>query len=142
MSMAANLVGTHSLAELIDSSARRGAERGGLDFARVVDRVLSELEAADLHATVVTVQGPIRLVDYLTTRCIEAVVHGGDIVEPVHPDPDAQAIAAEALMEVLSIRAPQLAQEARSLPVAVWIDVATGRLPGSGKLAVTLPVMT
>ena len=57
--------------------------------------------------TIVTVQGPIRLVDYLVTRCVEAVVHGGDLVDPVEPDPDAQAVTAEALIAVLAVTAPE-----------------------------------
>jgi hypothetical protein len=28
-------------------------------------------------------QGPIRLADYLVTRCVEAVVHGCDLVDPL-----------------------------------------------------------
>ena len=87
-------------------------------------------------------QGPIRLVDYLVTRCVEAVVHGSDLVEPVKPDGVAQAITAQALFEVLSNRAPHLVQEARELPLRIWIDIATGRRPGSGSLAPAVPVMT
>ncbi|HUK73557.1 MAG TPA: hypothetical protein VLW50_33235 [Streptosporangiaceae bacterium] len=90
------------------------------------------LQAPDLSATVVTMQGPIRLADYLITRCVEAVVHGSDLVEPVSPDSVAQAITARALIEVLSLRAPRLVQQARNLPSPVWIDVATGRRPGPG----------
>ncbi len=87
-------------------------------------------------------QGPIRLADYLVTRCVEAVVHGSDLVEPVKPDSVAQAITARALIEVLSLRAPHLVHEARKLPLPVWIDVATGRRPGSGRLAAPVPVMS
>ena len=87
-------------------------------------------------------QGPIRLVDYLITRCVEAVVHGSNLVDPVNPDHVAQALTARALLEVLSVRAPHLIQEARQLPLPVWIDVATGRRPGSGSLAAAVPVMT
>ena len=140
--VAANLAGTRSLAGLIDASAREAAEAGRVDFARAVEDALPSLRAADLSATVVTMQGPIRLVDYLITRCVEAVVHGSDLIDPVSPDRVAQAITARALLEVLAVRAPHLVREARQLPLPVWIDVATGRRPGSGSLAVAVPVMT
>ena len=100
------------------------------------------MRAADLSATVVTMQGPIRLADYLVTRCVEAVVHGCDLVHPVRPDRVAQAITAGALLEALAARAPHLVREARQLPLPVWIDVATGRQPISGSLAAAVPVMT
>jgi hypothetical protein len=100
------------------------------------------LRAADLSATVVTMQGPIRLADYLVTRCVEAVVHGCDLVGPVSPDRAAQAITARALLQVLAVQAPHLVREARQLPLTIWIDVATGRRPGSGNLAAAVPVMT
>ncbi len=100
------------------------------------------MRAADLSATVVTMQGPIRLVDYLVTRCVEAVVHGCDLAGPVRPDRVAQAITAGALLKALAARAPHLVREARQLPLPVWIDVATGRQPVSGSLAAAVPVMT
>jgi hypothetical protein len=140
--VAASLAGTHSLAGLVDASAHEAAQAGKVDFAQAVDGAVPPLQAADLSATVVTMQGPIRLADYLVTRCVEAVVHGGDLVDPVHPDRVAQAITARALLEVLAVRAPRLVREARRLPLPVWIDVATGRRPGSGSLAAAVPVMT
>jgi mycothiol maleylpyruvate isomerase-like protein len=140
--VAANLAGTHVLAELIDTSAREAAKRGTVDFARAAHDALPPLRAADLCATIVTMQGPIRLVDYLTTRCVEAVVHGSDLVDPVNPDRTAQAITARALLEVLAARAPHLVHEARQLSLPVWIDVATGRRPALGDLAAAVPVMT
>ena len=97
---------------------------------------------AHLGATIETLQGSITVGDYLVTRCVEAVVHGGDLVDPVAPDPMAQAIAATALLELLAAVAPDLAAEARALPAAVWIDVATGRSLASGSLAAATPVMT
>ncbi len=142
VSLAANLAGTHSLAEFIDASAREAAELGRVDFAEALNDALPSLRAAGLCLTVVTMQGPIRLVDYLVTRCVEAVVHGSDLVEPVNPDGAAQAITAQALLEVLSHLAPDLVQEARELPLPIWIDIATGRRPGSGSLAPAVPVMT
>jgi hypothetical protein len=142
VNVAASLAGTHSLAGLVDASAREAAEAGRVDFAKAVDDAVPALRLAELSATVVTMQGPIRLVDYLVTRCVEAVVHGCDLVDPVSPDRAAQTITARALLEVLAVRAPDLFQEARRLPLPVWIDVATGRRPGSGSLAAAVPVMT
>ena len=100
------------------------------------------LRAADLSATVVTLQGPIRLADYLVTRCVEAVVHGCNLVNPVSPDRDAQAITARALLEALAVRAPNLIPGSPATLMSTWIDVATGRRPGSGDLAAAVPVMT
>ena len=142
VTVAASLAGTHSLAGMVDASAREAAEAGRIDFAEAAGEAVPPLRAADLSATVVTMQGPIRLADYLVTRCVEAVVHGCDLVDPVSPDRAAQAITAGALLEVLAVRAPHLLREARQLPLPVWIDVATGRRPGSGRLAAAVPVMT
>jgi Mycothiol maleylpyruvate isomerase N-terminal domain len=142
VTVAASLAGTHSLARLVDASAREAAEAGRVDFAKAVGEAVPPLRVADLSATVVTMQGSIRLADYLVTRCVEAVVHGCDLVDPISPDRVAQAITAEALLEVLAVRAPDLVREARQLPLPVWIDVATGRRAGSGGLAAAVPVMT
>jgi len=142
VTLPSNLAGTGGLAQVVDSSAREAAERGSIDFGRALDRVLPPLRAADLAATIDAVQGPILLVDYLVTRCVEAVVHGCDLVDPVVPDGVAQAVVADALMAVLVMRAPQLEADARALPPPIWIDVATGRSRCSGPLASTMPVMT
>jgi hypothetical protein len=142
VTVAVSLAGTHSLAGLVDASAREAAEAGRVDFAKAVGDAVPALRAADLSVTVVALQGPIRLADYLVTRCVEAVVHGCDLVDPVSPDRDAQAITARALLEALTVRAPDLVREARQLPLSIWIDVATGRRPGSGDLAAAVPVMT
>ena len=65
-------------------------------------------------------QGPVRLADYLVTRCVETVVHGCDLVDPVRPDRVAQAMTAGALLEALAARAPHLVWDARQLPLPVW----------------------
>jgi hypothetical protein len=142
MDVTANLAGTGSFGEVIDASAREGADIGKFDFARALDRALPDLLAVGLGVTISTLQGSILLVDYLVTRCVEAVVHGMDLVEPVEPDQLAQAITADALIKVLASRAPDLVSEAQRLSPPLWIDVATGRRPGSGALASALPVMT
>ena len=139
---AENLAGTKAFAELIDASAHEGAMRGKYDLRIPVERARTAVLTADLGATIETLQGSITVGDYLVTRCVEAVVHGGDLVDAVAPDPVAQAIAATALLELLTAVAPDLADEARALPVAVWIDVATGRSRASGPLASAVPVMT
>ena len=90
---------------MVDSSARDAAARGRIDFGPALDRVLPPLQAADLAVTIEAVQGPILLVDYLVTRCVEAVVHGCDLVDPVAPDGVAEAVAADALLSVLVARA-------------------------------------
>ena len=80
VTVAVSLAGTHSLAGVVDASAREAAEAGRIDFAEAAGEAVPPLRAADLSATVVTIQGPIRLADYLVTRCVEAVVHGCDLV--------------------------------------------------------------
>jgi hypothetical protein len=142
VTVAAGLAGTHSLARLVDASAREAAEAGPADFAKAVDEAGPALRAADLSATVVTMQGPLRLADYLVTRRVEAVVHGCDLVDPSARTASPGAITAGALLEALAARAPHLVREARQLPLPAWIDVATGRQPGSGSLAAAVPVMT
>ena len=142
ISLAANLRGTRSLAEMIDVAAREGASNGKIDFARALDRATEPLIAADLTATVTTVQGPIKLTDYLITRCIEGVVHGRDLVEPVEPDPLAEAITADALLALLAQSAAKLLDDARSLPVESWIDIATGREEAQDQLAAVCPLMS
>jgi len=139
---AENLAGTRAFGELIDDSAREGASRDKFELRIPVERARTAVLTAHLGAVIETLQGSITVGDYLVTRCVEAVVHGGDLVEPVVPDPVAQAIAAGALFELLAVVAPDLAGEARALPVAAWIDVATGRTPVSGPLAAATPLMT
>lgn len=142
LDLTANLSGTAGYGTLIDASAREGAAMGKVDVTTSVGRILPELMAAPLEATIVTVQGPIRLADYLITRCVEAVVHGGDLVDPVEPDHDAQAVTADALIAVLARTAPERVAAARRLPLATWIDAATGRRAAPDELASVLPVMS
>ncbi|HUP87525.1 MAG TPA: maleylpyruvate isomerase N-terminal domain-containing protein [Acidimicrobiales bacterium] len=140
VSLAANLVGTVFLSDRIDTAAR-GAGELDLDFAARVTRLLPALAAADLNDTVTTLQGPIALVDYLRTRCIEAVVHGGDFVDPVTADEGALLVASGALLDALAARRPELVPAARSLSPLVWVDQATGRARPSPPLDGALPVM-
>ena len=141
VSTAENLAGTGSLRGLIDSSAREGAAMNRFDLGIPLAEVRSIVLGSDLDTTITTLQGSISVSDYLVTRCVEAVVHGGDLVEPVTPDPVAQRITSAALMDTLSASANHLVVEASALPIEQWIDVATGRLAASGPLATATPVM-
>ena len=137
-----NLASTQSYSELIDVSAREGAERGKYNLGVALEATLPDLLEAHLDTTITTLQGSISLVDYLVTRCIEAVVHGGDLVPPVDPDQVAEAITADALKELLAIRSAHLLPEAERRPVGEWIAIATGREQASGDLASAVPVMS
>jgi hypothetical protein len=141
-SVAENLAGTQSLAEAIDAAAREAARAGRIAFAAGVDDVRDDLLGADVEQTIRSVQGRIRLADYLVTRCVEAVVHGLDFTPAVLPDPVAEEIVAEALIAALHERAPALTTQAQQLSRRQWIDMATGRVPPSPTLRDALPLMT
>ncbi len=141
VTLIANLSGTATFAETIDRTAQLATDRD-LSFGANVERVLPALERADLAATVVTMQGPIILHDYLVTRCVEAVVHGYDFTGPIEPDAGAQAVACEALHDLLAARDPELLAEARLLPPATWLSIATGREPPPPALRGCCPLMT
>ena len=136
-----NLSGTGSFSELIDSSAREGAALNKIELRGPLEAVRKRVLQAHLDATITTLQGSISVSDYLVTRCVEAVVHGSDLAPPVAPDPIAQAITSEVLLDTLSASAPELVGEARAFPVQQWIDLATGRTRATGALAEVLPVM-
>ena len=140
VSLAANLAGTVTLSEVINTAAREATEPD-LDFEARMIRAREALSAADLSDTVTTMQGPISLLDYLRTRCVEAVVHGCDLAPPVSPDEEALQIAAAALLDALQARRADLVSAARSLPALLWVDQATGRAQPSPALAEALPVM-
>jgi hypothetical protein len=91
LGLAENLSGTRSYSELIDTSAREGAALNKVQLGAPLDEVRPIVLGAHLRATITTLQGSISVSDYLITRCVEAVVHGGDLVSPVVPDPLAQA---------------------------------------------------
>ena len=142
LSVTENLSGTKAFSGLIDASAREGGAMNKVELRAPVDAVRPLVLVADLEATITTLQGSISVADYLITRCVEAVVHGGDLVPPVRPDPAAQAITSKALLDTLCVSAPGLVAEAAALPVEQWIDLATGRSRTTGDLAKVLPVMT
>jgi uncharacterized protein (TIGR03083 family) len=136
-----NLSGTRTYSELIDASARQGAALNKIELRDPLETVRPLVLAAHLDATITTLQGSISVSDYLITRCVEAVVHGSDLVSPVAPDPLAEAITSQALLDTLSVTAPELLAEALTIPVERWIDLATGRTKATGRLAKVLPVM-
>jgi hypothetical protein len=102
----------------------------------------SAFAGADLDATITTLQGPILLRDYLVTRCVEAVVLGGDLVAPVTPDDDALDIVADALTALLAARDASLVETAAALPRKTWIAIATGRERAPEPLQGVVPLMS
>jgi len=95
--------------------------RAAFDHARA--EAWLRLEARDDTDLVVAARrGPIRLSDFLATRCVELVVHGDDLARSLPhyaaPDHDRQAIAvaARALLDVLAERAPGKSVEVRVPP--------------------------
>jgi Mycothiol maleylpyruvate isomerase N-terminal domain len=140
--VADNLAGTRNLAELVDGATREAAANGKIDFAGAAEHAIGELAAADLSTTITTLQGPILLRDYLVTRCVEAVVHGGDLVDPVEPDRDALEIVAAALTTLLATRDPGLVATAAALPRLTWVAVATGRTRAPDPLRGVVPLMS
>jgi hypothetical protein len=136
-----NLAGTKSFRELINDSARTGADLNKVELRRPLAAAREAVLSAPLDATITTLQGEISVSDYLVTRCVEAVVHGSDLVPPVTPDPVAEAITSKALVQVLELSAPELVAEAQALPPDRWIDLATGRAKAMGSLAEAMPVM-
>jgi hypothetical protein len=141
VSLESNLAGTRSLAAAIDAAARE-ADIDEHTFRDNLLAALPVLAAADLTVTVTTLQGPIRLADYVITRCVEAVVHGCDLIEPIEPDQTALAITAQALLRALDSKHPELVNLARALPLRTWVDAATGRRAPPPGLEAALPVMT
>ncbi len=138
--LAHNLVGTSPLRQAIDAAAK-GASVADLDFSSRLRRAVPTLLVADLSVTVRTIQGPIALADYLATRCVEAVVHGGDLTPPVQPGGAALAVAAESLLVALAACRPDLVGLARAMLSSDWVDQASGRARPQGVLADALPLM-
>jgi uncharacterized protein (TIGR03083 family) len=94
-------------------------------------KTLADLGPTDpvVHAT----GGPIRLSDFLATRCIELVVHTDDLArsaselaEPRH-DREAVAVSVRALLDVLAERAPGRSVEVRVPPYGAVQCIAGSR---------------
>lgn len=141
MGVTDNLAGTTTFRDLIDASARTGAALNTVQLRGPLEKVRSLVLEAHLGATITTNQGRISVSDYLVTRCVEAVVHGGDLVPPVPPDRVAQDITSKALLDTLGASAPELVPEAQAVPIGQWIDLATGRATAIGPLADAMPIM-
>lgn len=141
VSLAANLRGTGGLAEQIDTAAHQGSRLGHLAFAEHVQTVDGALLGADLDSTITSIQGPIRLADYLRTRCVEAVVHGSDFTPPVTPDPVALTVAADALRSVLRSVAPERDAVADAGNDEQFVDMATGRAIAPTSWSDIMPLM-
>ena len=142
MDASQNLAGTKAFKELIDASARDGARLDKFDLGVPLAAARDSVLRASLGKTVETLQGMITIEDYLMTRCVEAVVHGRDLIEPVRPDPAAEEITVTALLNVLANSAPHLVAEARALPSKEWINIATGCVIAAGPLSAATPVMS
>ena len=104
-----------------------GPQRTRADAATFIDeaweaaeKTLAELGVDD--PVVRASGGPIRLSDFLATRCIELVVHADDFGRslPTVPTPrhdrEAVAVSARALLDVLATRAPGRSVEVRVPP--------------------------
>jgi uncharacterized protein (TIGR03083 family) len=89
---------------------------------RAATKTLTELGLADV--VVRASGGPIRLSDFLATRCIELVVHADDLSRSVSEtgapqhDREAVAVSVRALLDVLAARVPGRSVEVRVPPYA------------------------
>ncbi|MDQ1484865.1 MAG: hypothetical protein QOJ62_558 [Actinomycetota bacterium] len=103
---------TRELAAGLRPPELRAAVRAAVDGLRTAatetepDRVIS------------TRLAPMRLDDFLVTRCVEGVVHGIDLDPRVEPDPEALKITTRALLAALVAKAPGRTVEVRVPPVA------------------------
>jgi uncharacterized protein (TIGR03083 family) len=85
---------------------------------QAVDELRAGLGGADLARPIPTRLAPMRLDDFLVTRCVEGVVHGLDLDPEVDPDPVALKIATKALLAALVVKAPGRSVEVRVPSVA------------------------
>ena len=108
--------GTASVGDLVD---RMDATAGALDKAL----------AGDLPTVVQGGRGPVRTVDYVTSRVVELVVHADDLTRSL-PDPvplarPAVALTVRTLAEFLVVRAPGRTVEVR-IPPFVAVQAIAG----------------
>src|SRR5450631_1551216 len=118
--------------------------------------VVDETDPARVISTRVA---PMRLDDFLVTRCVEGVVHGLDLSPAVDPDAGALRIATRATLAALVAKAPGHTVEVRVPPIAAvqcvegprhtrgtppnvveldpltWVRLAAGRLPWTEAVA-------
>jgi uncharacterized protein (TIGR03083 family) len=117
-----------------------------------VDDLVSTLAGADPAQVIPSRSAPMRLDEFIVTRCVEGVVHGLDLEPPVEPDAAALRIVTKALLAALATKAPGHTVEVRVPPIAAvqvlegprhtrgtpsnvvetdptsWVRLATGRL--------------
>lgn len=158
-----------SAGELHDASV---ALTGAAGVDELVDRMnvaadaLATVLTGDLPAVVQAGRGPVRTLDYLTSRVVELVVHADDLTrslpEPVPLARAAVALTVRSLAEFLVVRAPGRTVEVRIPPFvavqaiagprhtrgtppnvvetdpATWIRLATGRTDWSDAVAAGL----
>ncbi len=127
--------------------------RGNLAVA--LTSLAAALAEANADRVVNTRFGPLRLDDFVVTRCVEGVVHGLDLAQAAGAvtvsDPDALRITTRALLDTMAEKAPGRSVELRVPPIAAvqcvegprhtrgtppnvvetdpntWIELATGR---------------
>ena len=128
-----------------------------VDPRELLDREVAAAEAAldrveDAQRIVWSTAGGFRLGDYLTTRVVEAVVHGDDLDRDFPHDRTALGICVRALADVLATTVPGSSVEVRIPPFAAvqcvpgprhtrgtppgvveldpltWVRLATGRM--------------
>lgn len=152
--------GTAAAAADIDARARAAASgpASGLAGALLTatDRARTALAEVTGDRIVGTRAGSVRLVDYLTTRCVEGTVHALDLAAALAAEPvrerGAERAAVRLLAGMLADRAPGRTVEVRIPPYAAvqciegprhargtppnvvevsaqtWLELATGRL--------------
>ncbi len=125
------------------------------DVRAAVDELAAVVATTDPARVIPTRLAPMRLDDFLVTRCVEGVVHGLDLVPAVQPDREALKIATKALLAALVAKAPGHTVEVRVPPFAAvqcvegprhtrgtpsnvvetdavtWVQISTGRLSWS-----------
>lgn len=148
----------------VDQRARdaaRDADPAALKNAvrEAVDNLRESLAQAAPDRLIETRFGACRLGDFVSTRCLEGVVHGFDLQPPVDPDPAALKITARLLLTALATKAPGRSVEVRVPAVAAvqcvagprhtrgtppnvvetdpitWVRLATGRLAWADAVA-------
>jgi uncharacterized protein (TIGR03083 family) len=114
-------------ADAIDANTRAQAEKG--DPLAAVDERSAAAKATmqrfkGIDPVVAAGRGPIRLSDYLVTRCIEIAVHADDLarsvpgIERPAPPAETERLAVRALLTVLAEAAPGRSVEVRVPPYA------------------------
>ncbi len=161
LSVARYLIAAPSAGEVIaqrevDAAAGQKPAELRENLALALVNLRTALAEADGERVVNTRFGPMRLDDFVVTRCIEGVVHGLDLAQVpgvvTVSDLDALRITTRALLDTMVEKAPGRAVELRVPPIAAvqcvegprhtrgtppnvvetdpntWIELATGRI--------------